>query len=167
MEFTKKMRILQLLVVVLLLMNVTTIATIIYKQLKENKLNEDVTKTSRVGFSGGKHFFDYYLRFNSDQSQRLLQINELFNNRMTEKGKHMRDIKIMMSKQLAANKDDTIKMNQIFGEILDTHDSIAKMNYRYYRSIRSLCDQVQARRLDIFFGKSINIDPSPAKQKRL
>lgn len=166
MEQTKKIRLLQLLVVVLFLMNITTIATIIYKQVKDKKLTEDVNKTSRIGFSGGNHFFDYYLRFNSEQSQKLLKINELFNARMTEKGKHMRDIKILMSKQLAENKDDTTKMNKIFGEILAAHDSINKMNYTYYREIRSMCDQEQTRRLDIFFSKSININPSAAKNSQ-
>ena len=163
MEHNRKIRLLQLLVVALLLLNVTTVGTIIYKQIKEKKTVEEINKTSKIGFVGGNHFFDYYLRFNNDQSQKLLKINKLFNARMMEKGKHMRDMKIMMTKQLAENKNDTLKMSKIFNGILATHDSIGKMNYAYYMEIRSMCNQEQARRLDLFFSKSIDINPSRKK----
>jgi len=162
METNKKIRLLKLLVAILFLLNVTTISTILFTRIKATSENDEPTKTSKTGFSGNKHFFAYFLNLNKEQSDKLDKINEGFSSDMDQVGSKMRDLKIKMSQQIAANQNDTIKLNAIYDEILRIHAVVNEKNYEYYTNIRSICTPEQTIKLTSFFSKTIDLNRSAA-----
>jgi predicted transcriptional regulator len=161
----RKIQRLWLFVSILILLNATTIATILVKRAQAANLNEESSKSHKSGFLGNKHFFAYYLRFDEDQSKKLTEINDKVNSDMHNIGLQMRDLKIMMSKQISKNENDTVKLNAIYDEILRIHTLINEKNYAYYTNIRSICNPYQAERLTIFFSKSIDLKQQPLANK--
>lgn len=157
MEPKKKIRILWLFVSILILLNATTIATIIVRRVQAETLMEESSRNDKSGFAGNKHFFSYYLQFDKEQSKMLDMINEGVNRDMKEIGLKMKDLKIKMSKQIAKDENDTLKLNAIYNEILLIHSSIYEKNREYYLDIRSICTPRQAERLTVFFSKSIDL----------
>lgn len=154
-----------LFVSVLILVNATTIATILVKRAQAANLNEESSKAHKTGFVGNKHFFAYYLRFDKDQSEKLTKINDKVNSDMKIIGLQMRDLKIKMSKQISEDQNDTVKLNAIYDEILRNHTLINEKNYAYYNNIRSICTPYQVNRLTVFFSKSINLEQQPLASK--
>jgi predicted transcriptional regulator len=165
METNRKIRILWLFISILILLNVTTIATILVKRAQAANQNNQSSNAHKSGFLGNQHFFAYYLRFDQDQSKKLNKINDKMNGDMKAIGLQMRDLKIKMSKQISENQNDTLKLNAIYSEIIRIHGIVNGKNYEYYESIRSLCNPYQAERLTAFFSKSINLEkPLVAKK---
>jgi hypothetical protein len=157
MEPKKKIRILWLFVSILILLNATTIATILVKRAQATTLKEVSSRNDKSGFTGNKHFFAYYLRFDKEQSELLDIINDGINSDMKEIGSKMKDLKIKMTKQIAIDENDSIKLDAIYDEILLIHSSIYEKNREYYMNIRSICNPNQADRLTTFFSKSIDL----------
>ena len=165
METNRKIRILWLFISILILLNVTTIATILIKRAQASNQNNQSSNAHKSGFLGNQHFFAYYLRFDKEQSKKLNKINDKMNGDMKTIGLQMRDLKIKMSKQISENENDTLKLNAIYDEIIRIHGIVNEKNYEYYESIRSLCNPYQTERLTIFFSKSIDLEKTVVARK--
>lgn len=164
MEMNRKIQVLWLFIFILILLNATTIGTILVKRANVASQNEESSNAHKTGFMGNQHFFAYYLRFDKEQSKKLNAINDKVNSDMNAIGLQMRDLKIKMSKQITKNQNDTVKLNIIYDEILRIHALVNDKNYEYYTNIRKLCNPYQAERLTLFFSKSINLE-KPEKSK--
>jgi len=165
METNRKIRTLWLFVSILILLNVTTITTILVKRARTSNQHDQSSNAHKSGFLGNQHFFAYYLRFDQEQSEKLNKINDKMNSDMKAIGLQMRDLKIKMSKQISENQNDTIKLYAIYDEIIRIHGIVDEKNYEYYESIKRLCNPYQADRLTVFFSKSINLEKHAADLK--
>jgi Spy/CpxP family protein refolding chaperone len=151
-------------IVILAVMNISTLATIIYHQVNSDKQSavqvktEKQTETDAEKFSG--RYFRDKLNLSDDQMNKFRGFNQEFRSRARNISIEMVAIRKQMLEEMASGKADTSKLNDLSDSIGLLHSELKKITYRYYLEIQNICDAEQNEKLEQLFSEMFINDTS-------
>jgi hypothetical protein len=157
MKAETKNRLMMWTIVLLALMNISTILTILYNrnQLEMgktgNSLDQTKSENASVRFSG--HFFRDQLGFDQQQMNRFHEFNPTFRNQVQSINTDLAGQRYRMLSEMSAVTVDTNRLNQLCDSIGFMHACLKKRTYQYFLDIKKICDQQQQEKLVQLFGE--------------
>ncbi len=143
-------------IVILAVLNITTILTIIYN--RNQAANEaafpegeqSMTEAGSMKYSG--RWFRDQLNFNREQMSRFVEFNPLFRENVRNINMDLNLLRQKMLSEMASEKYDTIWLNTLSDSIGYLHADLKKVTYKYYLEIKNICNQQQQEKLEQLFG---------------
>lgn len=164
MKTENKHSLMVLAIVVLVVMNVSTLVTVAYLQRKSANsemspvLDSKQQEVNAEQFSG--RYFRDKLNFNNEQMEKFRKVNSLFRPKVREITTELSQKRQQMLREMSANISDTIMLNALSDSIGYLHSDLKKLTYRYYLEIKGICDPEQQKKLEQLFGDVFNNDAS-------
>jgi Spy/CpxP family protein refolding chaperone len=149
-------------IVVLAVMNVSTLVTILYHQYQTDKtdnsslagqkqLESDATKFS------GRYFRDE-LNLSSEQMEKFREINPVFRQQARAITIGLAEKRLQMLTEMAAANSDRNKLNALSDSIGNLHSRLKKLTYKYYLDIKGICSKDQQKKLEQLFNEMFTND---------
>jgi hypothetical protein len=148
--------------VILAVMNVSTLGTILFhtlqtKQQEKNRLlRQPLIEVNTENFSG--RFFRDKLNLDNEQMMRFREFNHEFRPLAFELTQNLSKLRGEMLNEMEQPKPDTALLNKLAKEIGNTHAELKIISYQYYLNIKSLCNPDQQIILKELFGKLFQSD---------
>jgi Spy/CpxP family protein refolding chaperone len=149
-------------IVVLAVMNISTLATILYHQYqsKETSINttqaEQQLETNAERFSG--RYFRDKLDLNSDQMDKFREFNPVFRQQARAITLELASLRKQMLAEMTAPNSDTSTLNALSDSIGYLHGNLKKLTYKYYLDMKSICNTAQQKQLEQLFSKMFTND---------
>lgn len=148
----KKVQVLTWLVVLLLVLNVVTIASIIYHNYQERKASESLILPGPVaGNPLNGRFLRQELRFDRDQLDAFRQLNQSFRPWAMEITYQIDSLKGVMFDKMQETPPDSVTILALAKGIGDLHGQLKQETYRFYRGLYSICRDDQKAALEEVF----------------
>jgi Spy/CpxP family protein refolding chaperone len=149
-------------IVVLAVMNISTLATILYHQHQSGKsetgmLQDPKQLEANAGKFSGRYFRDQ-LNLTNEQMERFREINPVFRLQARDITIELAQKRKQMLVEMAALKSDTSRLNALSDSIGHLHCNLKKITYRYYLDIKKICNPEQQRKLEQLFGEMFTND---------
>ena len=154
-------------IVVLAVMNLTTLITILVQpgDIPDETipaLSEQAGSENESVRYSGRYFRDQ-LNLTGDQMNRFSEFNPVFRNKVRNLNHELAKIKQQMMHEMAAEKIDTLKLNMLSDSIGHMHAGLKKLTYRYYMDFKEICDSDQQKKLEQMFGEMFATDNQPGQ----
>ncbi|MCX6236859.1 MAG: periplasmic heavy metal sensor [Bacteroidia bacterium] len=149
-------------IVILTVMNISTVATIVYHKYQSEKAetiavsDQKQLETDSEKFSG--RYFRDQLNLSREQMDKFKEINPVFRPKARDITIELAQKRKQMLIEMAAAKSDTARLNALSDSIGQLHSNLKKITYRYYLEIKSICDPEQQRKLEQIFGEMFTND---------
>ena len=144
-------------IILLALMNISTILTILYNrnQLEKAKTSNssDQTKSENASVRFSGRYFRDQLGFDQQQMSRFHEFNPVFRNQVQSINTDLAGQRYRMLKEMSAGSADTSRLNQLCDSIGYMHACLKKHTYRYFLDIKKICDKQQEEKLEQLFGE--------------
>jgi len=151
-------------IVILAVMNISTLATIIYHQYKSEKPgshlvnSETQTETDAEKFSG--RYFRDKLNLSDDQMNKFREFNMGFRTQARDISFNMIKLRKQMLAEMSSGEADTSKLDDLSDSIGLLHSELKKLTFRYYLEIQNICDAEQNDKLEQLFSEMFINDSS-------
>ena len=152
-------------IVILAIMNISTVATIMYHKYKSGKVetiavsDQKQLEANSEKFSG--RYFRDQLNLNGEQMDKFKEINPVFRPKARSITIELAQKRKQMLIEMAAAKSDTLRLNALSDSIGQLHSNLKKITFQYYLEIKNICDPEQQQKLEQLFGESlVNISPN-------
>ncbi|MDR3653820.1 MAG: hypothetical protein P4L34_12735 [Paludibacter sp.] len=146
-----KIKILSWTVVVLIVLNLTTIGTILYHNYRESTDKVVEINVERKNMINGK-FFRQTLGFNQNQMQVFREANHEFRPKANKIIFSIDSLKNEMFTELKKAKSDTIRLNFLSRETGNLHAELKRETNRFYLKIKMVCTPEQLNKLQMDFS---------------
>jgi hypothetical protein len=150
-------------IVILIIINVTTLLTVLYhKKQSGEEVNIvsssalSISDTASVQFSG--RFFRDQLNLSRDQMDRFTEFNLVFRKQAREINIDLARLRNQMLNEMVADNADLNKLNLLSDSIGFLHADLKKLTYRYYLDIKEISDQDQQKKLEQMFSGIFDSD---------
>jgi Tfp pilus assembly protein PilE len=149
-------------IVVLAVMNFSTLATIVYHHYQTGKTEiSQITNQSQMGadsqkFSG--RYFRDQLGFSNDQMNKFREFNPTFRQQAHAITIEMAEKRKQMLFEMAADKTDTSKLAILSDSIGMLHSRLKKITFGYYLNIKNMCNTDQQKKLEQLFAEMFTND---------
>jgi Spy/CpxP family protein refolding chaperone len=139
-------------VVLLVVLNLTTVGTLLYHKYNETTDNTPVVLSSGGGGSmlNGR-FFRQTLGFNAEQMDVFREANRKFRPRANKIVFQIDSLKGEMFSELKKTKPDMVKLNELEAETGTLHAELKKETNQFYLKIKTVCTPRQLEQLQITF----------------
>lgn len=151
-------------IVVLAVMNISTLGTILYHQYQSDKPAanpEEAQKqleTDAEKFSG--RYFRDKLNLDGNQMEQFRTINPVFRQQARAITIELASMRKQMLTEMAAANSDTTKLNTLSDTIGQLHSQLKKITYRYYIDMKGICNTEQQKQLEQLFKEMFTNDVS-------
>lgn len=148
-NYLKLVRRLKLWVIILAILNITTVSTIgvnMYMAYKKE------VKTNN-GVDGINNFFVNYLKLNESQELQFDSIFADYNIKLQEVGVRLRDVKERLN--VPGVEGDTIVMNNIYEDFIAAQSLNRDLTVQLYNDIRAICSPAQANKFNRIISQTI------------
>ncbi|MBN2813930.1 MAG: hypothetical protein JXQ80_07615 [Bacteroidales bacterium] len=167
MKTESKNRLMMWTIVLLALMNISTLVTIVYtrNQMKSESNSKAAlqmeTERSAMRFSG--RYFRDELGFTRQQMQQFAAFNPGFRKQVQLINRQLSIHRQQMLENMSATDVDTIRLNQLCDSIGYLHAELKKITYGYYLNIKDICDKSQQLELEQLFNNVFagELQPGP------
>ncbi len=152
----KKYRMLTWLVVILLALNIATIASLVYharqseKNVREQQENQVSAKSEQ-----GTRFFREKLDLSPDQVLRFREVNRSYNRAANLIANRLERLRLDMVEEMGKAQPDTTRLNTICREVGKNHENLKRLTIDHYLKMRALCNEEQAVRLTGIFMEMV------------
>ncbi len=152
---SEKSKTLVWIIVLLVVFNLTTLATIGYHIYDANRGGAGSrggaapAKGEGVQFNG--RFFRDSLNLSREQMDRFREVNHRFRSDANEVNVKLRGLRQRMMQNMAGPKPDTLLLNQLSDSIGVLHARLKRDTYQYYLGIRGICTKDQQVKLKAIF----------------
>ena len=149
-------------IVILAVMNISTLTTILYHKYQPNKAEPVSTsdpkqlETDSEKYSG--RYFRDQLNLSIEQMDKFKKINPVFRPKARYITIELAEKRKQMLIEMSSLHSDTIRLNAFSDSIGQLHSDLKKITYRYYLELRSICDPEQQRKLEQMFGDMFSND---------
>ncbi|MEA4936985.1 MAG: hypothetical protein VB102_10125 [Paludibacter sp.] len=147
-----KIKILQWLVALLLLLNLSTIASIVYHQYQEKVDTDILISDSENERRLNGRYFRQTLGFDNEQMEAFRQANRAFQPEANAIISTIDSLKNDIFSELKREKPDTAKLNLLSESIGNQHTKLKKETNKFYLKIKNVCDSVQKKQLNEVFS---------------
>lgn len=157
MKAENKHNLMVLAIVALAIMNISTLATILYHQYQSGKTEISLVSDQKQlevdseRFSG--RYFRDQLNLNSEQMDKFRNFNPVFRRQARAITIELAQKRKQMLIEMAAIKSDTSKLNELSDSIGYLHSNLKKQTYGYYLKIKNICNKEQQQKLEQLFGQ--------------
>jgi hypothetical protein len=144
-------------IVILAVMNITTILTIVYNRNQSGQAESITvpgqlqTEDASVKYSG--RYFRDHLNLNRTQMDRFVEFNPVFRQQARSINIDLDRIRHQMLIEMASKNSDNNKLDMLSDSIGFLHANLKKLTYGYYLNIKNICDQQQQKKLEQLFGE--------------
>ena len=151
-------------IVVLAVLNISTLGTILYHQYKSNRPVANSTQrqsqleTDAEKFSG--RYFRDKLNLNEKQMDIFRETNRVFRQQARDITIELSELRKEMLIEMASAKTDTNKLNILSESIGSEHSRLKKLTFKYYLDIKSISNSEQQKQLEQLFGEMFTNDAS-------
>lgn len=162
--------------VVLLVLNISTMMTIVFHTFRNNKIpdtsqNEIADKSNLTSENFNGRYFRDKLELSSDQMNEFFKVNQVFRSEALAIQDQLAEIRKNMLEAMFEEKSDTIKLNKLSAELGSLHARLKTISFQYYFNIKELCSAEQKMKLKgifkSFFETEIPIsNPGPGRNRR-
>jgi len=162
MKEENRIRLMTWAIVVLAVLNISTIVTIIYHRhtsSPETNLKgsgEIASESSSVRFSG--RWFRDELDLSPEQMNRFREFNPAFRQQVRDINLDLNDLRRKMLKEMAESDFDSVRLNSLADSVGHLHADLKVLTYRYYVKFKELCNEEQKEKLDRMFGEMFATD---------
>ena len=149
-------------IVALVVMNLSTLATILYHQNQSKVPSGDSAKlqqqleTDAEKFSG--RYFRDKLKLDGEQMDKFREINPVFRQQARAITIELSSKRKQMLEEMTAAKSDTNKLNALSDSIGLLHSNLKKLTYKYYLDIKTICTIEQQKQLEQLFSDMFTND---------
>lgn len=165
MRTEQKIRFLTWAVVVLAVLNLSTVISIIYHVHTETNQMKERQLTPGASFSGSG-IIDV-LDFNPEQREQFHLINNSFRESVRKINYSLAERRNSLFAELRKAKADTVKCNFISAEIGGLHKALKIKTYRFYLDVKKICTWQQQQKLNEVFAPLFSDEDRPGfKQHR-
>ena len=149
-------------IVILAIVNISTVATIMYHKYQSEKTETTSVSDQKQLEADSEKFSGRYFRdqlyLSREQMDKFSKINPVFRPKARDITIELAQKRKQMLIEMAAAKSDTLRLNALSDSIGQLHSNLKKITYRYYMEIKSICDQEQQRKLEQIFGEMFTND---------
>jgi hypothetical protein len=163
-----KYRLLIGLVLILFVMNIATIASLVYhtrqagKQSAAEKTVGRSTGQSAAKAEQGAMFFREKLNLDPEQVVRFRDINREYNHAAHIIASDLEQLRLDMVEEMGKTGPDSIRLNAICREIGHYHERLKKMTADYYLKMKSACNEDQQIKLNTIFREMVQKEDTVA-----
>jgi len=149
-------------IVILAVMNISTLVTIMYHKYHSDKTETVSTsdpkqlETDSEKFSG--RYFRDQLDLSSEQMDKFKEMNPVFRPKARSITIELAEKRKQMLVEMSAANSDTTRLNALSDSIGLLHSDLKKITYRYYLEIKDICNHEQQRKLEQLFGEMFTND---------
>ena len=144
------------LVVILLVLNAVTIATILYHNYNERNRKDDSVIINTNGEMINGRYMRQQLGFNNDQVDLFRDANFDFRQEAFATIAAIDSLKLQMFRELKKEKPDSITIKSIADSIGIRHADLKKRTAAFYLKVKSICNAEQATKLENVFAPLFN-----------
>jgi len=154
-------------IVVLVILNLTTIVTVFYYRNINNRkatVKEESTVQSEnasMRFSG--RWFRDQLNLSNEQMDRFRTFNPIFRQQVRDINIELNNLRGKMLDEMSAGDHDTAKLNSLADSIGYLHADLKVLTYKYYLDFKEICNKEQKEKLDSLFGEMFAADGQTGK----
>ncbi len=156
----KKLKILTWAVIILLVLNASTIITIIIHNYQFKQASMQNTYTSENFPTGNPYngrYFINQLNFSDHQIDLFRKMNQIFRQQSKAIAMQLFETRKQMYYYMINHKPDTILLNNFADSIGFLHSKLKKETYQFYFQLKSICNKQQKEKLDsIFYHLLVN-----------
>lgn len=146
-------------VVALVVLNLSTLATIFYQRRADfiaptvdaGEINSN-TVSSADKFSG--RYFRDKLQLTTEQMHEFQKINPEFRNEARVINIRLEELRHSMLDEMVSSEPDTMKLNELSVAIGDQHMELKKITFRYYLDLKGICNYDQQVLLKALFSET-------------
>lgn len=147
-----KIKILQWLVALLLLLNLSTIASIFYHQYQEKTDTDILISDSESERRLNGRYFRQTLGFDNEQMEAFREANRAFQPEANAIISTIDSLKNDVFTELKKEHPDTVKLNLLSENIGNQHTKLKKETNLFYLKIKNVCDPTQKEQLNEIFS---------------
>jgi len=149
-------------IAILVVMNLTTILTVIYNR---SKVSDDkqvsasaprMTESSSMKYSG--RYFRDALGLSMEQMKKFAEFNPEFRQKAMAINRDLADKRHDVLNEMAKKECDTNRLNVLSDSIGYLHATLKKSTYKYYLNFKSICTGEQQKKLEQLFDEMFNND---------
>lgn len=149
-------------IVVLAVLNISTLATILYHQYLSNKPVENAAQMQRQLETDAEKFSGRYFRdklnLDGTQMEKFREINPAFRLQAREVTMELAAKRKQMLAEMASAHADTNKLNALSDSIGFLHSKLKKLTCKYYLDIKGICNANQQKQLEQLFNEMFTND---------
>jgi Spy/CpxP family protein refolding chaperone len=144
-------------VVILAVMNISTLVTIMYSKFQSEKVEADAQSDPKQleadseKFSG--RYFREQLNLNREQMEKFWNMNQVFRPKAREITIELAEKRKQMLVEMAASQSDTVRLNALSDSIGQLHTDLKKVTYGYYLDLKAICGPEQKSKLEQLFSE--------------
>lgn len=151
-------------IVILAIMNISTLITIFYHQYQSGKLEINTVSDSKQLEANsekysGRYFRDQ-LKLNSEQMDKFRVMNPVFRQQARAIVIELSEKRKKMLIEMAAKNSNIIKLDALSDSIGNLHSRLKKLTCRYYLDLKNICNHEQQIKLEQLFS-SMFLNDSP------
>ena len=153
-------------IVVLAIMNITTLTTIVCHKYKSgteqagNGVQQKQLEVDSEKFSG--RYFRDQLNFSSEQMDKFREFNRPFRMQARAITIELAEKRKAMLTEMASPVSDTVRLNTLSDSIGSMHSKLKKLTYGYYLDLKNVCDKEQQKKLEQLFKEMFTNDAQMA-----
>ncbi|MEA4983647.1 MAG: hypothetical protein VB066_13145 [Paludibacter sp.] len=147
-----KIKILQWLVALLLLLNLSTIISIFYHQYQEKTDTDILISDTESERRLNGRYFRQTLGFDNEQMQAFREANRAFQPEANAIISTIDSLKNDIFSELKKEHPDTVKLNRLSESIGNQHSKLKKETNQFYLKIKTVCDPAQKEQLNEVFS---------------
>lgn len=152
-----KIKWMTLAIIILVLLNISTIATVIYTRNSQTgssaQQSEDQSPSQITSAKySGKYFRDQ-LGFNKKQMAKFREINPAFRKDVMDINRRLDSLRGGMLNEMACDSCRCPRLDMIADSIGSLHATLKKATYKYYIDLKNICDQQQQVKLEKIFNE--------------
>ncbi len=152
----KKNSVLIWLVAVLVVLNVVTIATILYHNYNERNAVEDTVVVNANGEMINGRYMRQQLGFDNSQVQQFREANYSFRHTAFATIAAIDSLKMQMFNELKKTKPDAAQLQIISDSIGHKHAELKKRTADFYLKVKAICNESQVTALEKVFAPLFN-----------
>jgi hypothetical protein len=144
-------------IIVLAIMNLTTLITVLYNKSKTDDTEVSApgeqagSETTSVKYSG--RFFRDGLNLSNEQMKSFAEFNPQFRQNVFAINQRLDILRRDMLDEMAKQDCDTNRLNNISDSIGYQHARLKKQTYLYYLNFKRICNEEQLKKLEQLFGE--------------
>lgn len=143
-------------IVVLAVLNISTILTVLYHKYQSDKVaglsaDSKQAELDSERFSG--RYFRDELNMNNAQMEKFKVINPAFRPKARFITIELAEKRREMLHEMASAGSDTSRLNELSDSIGILHSELKKITYRYYLEMKEICTPEQQVKLEKIFGE--------------
>ena len=145
-------------IVFLVVLNLSTIGTIIYHiySSKEEEGNEVVVEQVDVPDRGLGRFFRQQLNLTSEQHVRFRNFRREFHAKANKVTNELQEKRDEFMNELGKEQSDIERLHELSKEIGELHAELKHLTFEYYLQMKNICDKEQQQKLYIIFRSMMN-----------